>query len=292
MEEKETVPINKEETERTNISDEKGEIVPSEIIDNENLESNQLSYNVLKEYIKNCCGLSIKTNQHKASIKTIENYSYQELKENRHEYLIQFKEIPGKESEDLKEYSVKNDTGFFSKYIFTGPAKGFKFSLYQRGEDGQGINTGITFEKENDNPFAFKNSKSIIVKENKNIFGEIKVDNGWIYDTYSIYPKNENGAYKFAVRINKYTWEYNFRNTILCNFRGLEFPIINIDGIIVGKIRKENPSNPVLLCKGWSKINYFSVDYPGDASEEEKIMLLGLAIALDDIHIEDTKEFN
>lgn len=248
----------------------------------------QAMVNLFKDISK----VSIKTDQEYLAYSTANpDTTYEEMEKNKHDYLFQLRAIPGKEPEDLFEYTALNETSFMSKHFFIGPAKGLKFSIFQKVDVNQAFNTGLVFEKKIENPFSFKNTQSIVASVDGEKFGEVSVDNGWVYDTYYIHTGAGIDKARFAVRINKYTWEYNFRNTILCNFKGLEFPILNEDGIVVGKIRKDNPSNPSKICQGWSNIDYFVVEYPGDATAEEKIMMMGLAVALDDLHISDNKKF-
>lgn len=259
------------------------------------LRSKSSPFENILNYFKDVYRISIKTDQSYLSYdSSLVEDSYTKMAENMHLYSLIPKTIPERYIQEQLEYTAKNDSSYFSNNFFIGPSKGIKFSIYQKKDFNQVINTGLTFEKEMDSFFSLKNNNNIIVCNDGIQIGEIVINNGWIYDTYNIKSNIETNSLSkesYSIVINKYKWGYKFRNTILCNFTGLDFPILDKKNKKVGKIRKENPSNPLNICNGWEGIDYFFIDLPKEAEVGEKILLMGAAIIIDQLYINDISRF-
>lgn len=233
---------------------------------------------------KNCSHISIRCNQIIDSL-TLSRYN--------NGYVILIKEFSDKEP---FEYLGINKGNFLNKRIMIGNSKSFDFELFHYSNNGKTFSsTSIQFLKDFDLPWNL-GTKYIYYGYQGKIKGIIVIKHSWFYYDFYIYrgcddSQKLNTKHSYKIQISKLNWNYLMRNTIFCNNLGLEFPIYNYDNIRVGEIRKENPSNLKYFFTGWKGVDSFYLNFPKIAETDDKIMLLGTTLLIDNLYIEDICDF-
>lgn len=221
--------------------------------------------------------ISIKTN------KLIDSVS---LSNKDNGYVISIKTDDTKEPID---YIILNKANYITKKILKGSAKSFSFELFDTNNK-----TKIEFNKKRDSFFCCSKNKMFVTIDGKQI-GYITYKNSVLYDEFYIYPNDtivDKKEYKYQIKISKYQWSYLMRNTILCNNIDLSISIMNKENKQVGIINKMNPNKTSKLFKGWSNVDYFNLSFPKDANVNDKLVLLGATLMIDNLFIEDVYSFD
>ena len=228
------------------------------------------------DILQNASYVSIKTNQ------LIDSLS---LTNKDNGYVISIK------SDDAKEpinFIALNKANFITKRMLKGSSKAFSFEVCDTNSK-----TKIEFKKKRDSCFCCSRRKMFVTIDGKQI-GYVVYISSFFYDEFYLYQNEcvvDKKEFKYYIKISKYQWSYLMRNTILCNNIDLSIPIMNKDNKNVGLINKMNPNKISKLFKGWSNVDYFNLSLPKEANVNDKLVILGASLMIDNLFIEDIYSF-
>lgn len=228
------------------------------------------------DILQNASYISIKTNQ------LIDSLS---LTNKDNGYVISIKTDDSKEPID---YIALNKANFITKRILKGSSKAFSFEMFDTNSKSK-----IEFNKKSDSCLCCGRRKMFVTIEGKQI-GYVAYISSFLYDEFYLYPNEsvvDKKEYNYYIKISKYQWSYLMRNTILCNNVDLSIAIMNKENKNVGLINKMNPSKISKLFKGWSNVDYFNLSLPKEANVNEKLVILGATLMIDNLFIEDIYSF-